>query len=307
MYKSKILKINTTPFLRELHNTAFSFAILETQTLPKSWILENFLVLKFSELLTYNVPFFINWKCFTRSLILYLPKMNISDTLVKFIDRDYYIYMELNEFYIPNRKCYQLKNFNHDILIYGFDLNNKKFSTIAYNDKGLFLPQLLDFNDIDKAYKNYNKKYLLKVIPFKLNKKYDFSKINLDRIKNNLKLILNTKKESIGINAYNNVLKHIENVELNYVRIDLRNFRTISEFHKVLLIFNDVFNIPESINQDLLTLHMNANVIFNLAIKYEVTTSRGILIKLKLKLESLIEKTKITLTDIYKFLENNNL
>ena len=39
-----ILNIIENPTLRELHNTAFSFSVLESNNLPKSWILEKYLL-----------------------------------------------------------------------------------------------------------------------------------------------------------------------------------------------------------------------------------------------------------------------
>lgn len=306
MDSEKILEINQAPFLRELHNTAFSFAVLETTEIPKAWILEKFLVLKFSDVLTYNVPFFLNWNCFSRKAIIYFPKMKISHEIIRYLNKNYYIYIELNEFYIPLRKNYKTKDYYHDLLIYGVNMDNSKFLTIAYNCTGAFSPQWVSFNDIDEAYSNYKMKYLLKAIPFCISEKYDFFKENSSAIIHNLNFMLNTKKECFGMNSYKYVLKHIENVKSNNIKIDLRNFRTIYEYQKVLLLFNKVFDINENFYNILLNLEEQANVIFNLAIKYELTSNQDILCKIEAKLIYLIEKNEKILRDIYDYLTKSN-
>lgn len=300
--KEKILEINESPFLRDLHNTAFSFAVLEANKLPKSWILENFLVLKFSESLTYRVPFFLKWRCFSRKAIVYFPKTKISHNIVNYINKNYYVYIELNEFYIPNRKNYKIKDYYHDLLIYGFDIDNSKFLTIAYNNTGSFSPQWVSFNDIDEAYSNYKMRYLLKAMPFRVSKKYDFSKTNSQEIINNLQFVLHTKKKHFGLNSYNDVLKNIEKAKLNSSKIDLRSFRTICEYQKVLLLFNEVFDIPEDLNKVLLNLQKQADIIFNLSIKYNLTLNKDVLCKIESKLICLVIDIKTILIDIYNCL-----
>lgn len=85
-----ILNINENPTLRELHNTAFSFSVLEKEKIPKSWILTNFFVLRYDQTLTYNVKFFLKWGCFSRKFVFYYDNMNIIEKLIMYIDRGYY-------------------------------------------------------------------------------------------------------------------------------------------------------------------------------------------------------------------------
>lgn len=52
---------------------------------------------------------------------------DIFDFLVKSIDKGHYIALMLNEKYIPSSVAYNAFDFEHQNLIYGYDLNDKKF------------------------------------------------------------------------------------------------------------------------------------------------------------------------------------
>lgn len=295
-----VLKINENPTLRELHNTAFSFSVLETNYLPKSWILENFLVLRYNQTLTYDVPFFLKWNCFSRKYVFYYRKMNIEEKIMMYIHRGYYVYMELNEFYIPNRPSYKKQDFYHDILIYGYSKKDQTFLTIAYNKDGLYKTQTVHFSNILEAYKNYKHKYELKIMPFCISKKYDFSNFNKKTVCKNLSKMLYSPKKHLGKNAYVDLLNHIDSVIAENVRIDLRAFRTISEYSGVLLYLNDFFDITESDYSSLLELKSKSDYIFLLAIKYSITLSKTTIDKIKNEILTFIKIQKIVLENIYK-------
>ena len=65
-----ILNIIENPTLRELHNTAFSFSVLESNNLPKSWILENFSVLKYNQTLSKRLDIKTTLKKFKRKIFI---------------------------------------------------------------------------------------------------------------------------------------------------------------------------------------------------------------------------------------------
>ncbi len=276
-----ILKINENPTLRELHNTAFSFSVLEKEEIPKSWILTNFFVLRYDQTLTYNVKFFLKWGCFSRKFVFYYDNMNIIEKLIMYINRGYYIYMELNEYYIPNRPAYKNHNFYHDLLIYGYNKNNQNFSTIAYNKDGLYKSQLISFTNIIEAYCDYKYKYELKIMPFCVSKNYNFEKFDKNTIKKNFKRMLYPSNNRIGNNAYNELLNHIDHMIDKNKKLDLRAFRTISEHAKTLIYLNDFFNIKQEDFDNLLELKKKADYIFFLAIKYNLTLSNSTIKKVK--------------------------
>lgn len=275
-----MLKINENPRLRELHNTAFSFSVLEKEKLPDSWILTNFFVLRYDQTLTYNVKFFLKWNCFSRKFVFYYDKMNIIEKLIMYIDHGYYIYMELNEYYIPNRPAYKNYDFYHDVLIFGYNKDKQNFSTIAYN-KGLYKSQLISFTNIVEAYCNYKHKYELKIMPFCVSKKYNFEKFDKNLIKMNFEKMLYSSKKHIGKNAYVDLLNHIDYVIYKNINLDLRAFRTISEHAKTLVYLNEFFNIKQDDFKNLLELSKRADYIFFLAIKYNLTLSNNLVKKIK--------------------------
>ena len=297
-----ILNIIENPTLRELHNTAFSFSVLESNNLPKSWILENFSVLKYNQTLSYNSKFFLNWSCFNRRFVFYYDRMDIIKKIISYIDRNYYIYMELNEFFIPNRPAYKKFDFYHDILIYGYDKNEKILYTIAYNKDGLYKAQKIQYLDIIKAYKNYKHKYELKIMPFCISKNYNFNKFKHHSIKNNLKKMLYSSKKHIGCNAYDDLLKHIDKIIRFKTQLDLRAFRTILEHSKTLTYINDYFTIPENYYKTLIDLNKKANYLFLLSIKYNLTQSENLIFKIRKYTLEYINDQKNILNKIYSYI-----
>lgn len=297
-----ILNIIENPTLRELHNTAFSFSVLESNNLPKSWILENFSVLKYNQTLSYNSKFFLNWSCFNRRFVFYYDRMDIIKKIISYIDRNYYIYMELNEFFIPNRPAYKKFDFYHDILIYGYDKNEKILYTIAYNKDGLYKAQKIQYLDIIKAYKNYKHKYELKIMPFCISKNYNFNKFNHHSINNNLKKMLYSSKKHIGCNAYDDLLKHIDKIIRFKTQLDLRAFRTILEHSKTLTYINDYFTIPENYYKTLIDLNKKANYLFLLSIKYNLTQSENLIFKIRKYTLEYINDQKNILNKIYSYI-----
>lgn len=304
--KRHVLKINENPTLRELHNTAFSFSVLETRSLSKSWILENFFVLKYNQTLSYDVKFFLKWHCFNRKFVFYYNGMDIVKKIISHIDRNCYIYMELNEFFIPNRPAYTAFDFYHDILIYGYDENDQIFFTIAYNKDGLYKTQKIHYLNIINAYENYKHKYKLKIMPFRISEKYDFNKFHKSSIKKSLKKMLYSSKKHIGYNAYNDLLKHIDMVTYESGKLDLRAFRTILEHSKTLTYINDYYSITNHSYNLLIELNKKANFIFLLSMKYNLTQSENLILKIKKHILEYMKMQEQTLIKIHSEIFNQN-
>ncbi|MBD5549292.1 MAG: hypothetical protein HDQ97_18215 [Lachnospiraceae bacterium] len=62
-----------------------------------------------------------------------LESKQIKEDIIEKINDGYYASVTVDEFYIPNRYCYNKKSYYHDMLIYGFDLNENVFYTAGYD------------------------------------------------------------------------------------------------------------------------------------------------------------------------------
>ena len=77
---------------------------------------------------------------------------DIVQFVIKCIDRDYYIQLYLNEFYMPDRSSYKSTKTIHEAMIYGYDLGDETFDIVGYNKMGQYSSSKLKFSDFRKAY-----------------------------------------------------------------------------------------------------------------------------------------------------------
>ena len=292
------------PFLREIHNTAFSFSVLEGyEKFSYKWILSNFIGLKYTDLITYDLPFFLRWPCFKKKTIFLLPNNNIINLMVNYINKGLYIYTEINEYFIPNRKSFNNCYFTHDILIYGYSNSQKLLFTIAYNEKRKYEKQAISYDDFLKAFNSCKTKYLLKTMVFSIDNNYNFNCLQYDKIKNDLKKYIYPSKKYLGINVY----KYLEN---DLIRshsnkyINMRSFRTIKEHKKILFLLSEFFVLPNEIKELLNELINDSNIIFNLSLKYNITNNEKIINSIILRLKQLKTKEIIVIKKILEFLDD---
>lgn len=292
------------PFLREVHNTAFSFSVLEGyKKFSYKWVLSNFINLKYTNLVTYDLPFFLRWPCFKKKTIFVLPHINIINSIINYISKGLYIYTEINEYFIPNRRSFNNCYFTHDILIYGYSNSQKLLFTIAYNEERKYEKQEISYDDFLKAFNSCKTKYLLKTIVFSINDNYNFNCLQYDKIKNDLEKYIYPQKEYLGINVY----KHLENdlirSHLNKY-INMRSFRTIKEHKKVLFLLSEFCVLPIKTKELLNELINDSDIIFNLSLKYNVTHNEKIINSIILRIEQLKAKETIVIKEVLKFMDD---
>lgn len=223
--------------------------------------------------------------------------------MVNYINKGLYIYTEINEYFIPNRKSFNNCYFTHDILIYGYSNSQKLLFTIAYNEKRKYEKQAISYDDFLKAFNSCKTKYLLKTMVFSIDNNYNFNCLQYDKIKNDLKKYIYPSKKYLGINVY----KYLEN---DLIRshsnkyINMRSFRTIKEHKKILFLLSEFFVLPNEIKELLNELINDSNIIFNLSLKYNITNNEKIINSIILRLKQLKTKEIIVIKKILEFLDD---
>lgn len=83
-----------------------------------------------------------------------IDKLNIDivDFLTTIIDTDFYCYLYLDEYYLPNSYVYEKFHFSHVEFIYGYDLDEKIFFMSGYDKSGHYNKYTYKFDDVKKAY-----------------------------------------------------------------------------------------------------------------------------------------------------------
>lgn len=177
-----------------------------------------------SLLVSHCLPFVL-WGAIHFRVSLLHNKNNIKEKLINFLKQKKYIYLGVNEEYIPDRSAYKKTYFYHELLIYGYDESLDKFYTIAFNKNLSYVSQMIDSEDIISAY-NTNKFKRFSVYNIWRRTRYDLSFMNKRFLKLKLFNYFYPIKNNYGHKAYkcfcNQLLKDYE-----IGAIDIRSFRTM--------------------------------------------------------------------------------
>lgn len=66
------------------------------------------------------------------------------------------MYLAVDQKFIPHRFGFQQQNFIHDILVYGFNTDQKTFNIIGFDEHEKYVCQQIDFSLLDMAIKSAN-------------------------------------------------------------------------------------------------------------------------------------------------------
>lgn len=104
---------------------------------------------------------------------------DICDLFVDAIDDGWYIISSYDEFFIPNTFSYQKQHFNHDFMIYGYDMTGQTFISNIYTRKMMLEENIISFSQFrDGFFAAYPDSYEFNRINFYRKKKvykYDFN------------------------------------------------------------------------------------------------------------------------------------
>ena len=205
--KKKTLAVELNPPIKGF--TVFSLSILATSEVYLPWFYSQHIQLYFTnkwiqegipKIDFYRPP---NNRLFPSPLLetrwldrdlISIVNEDIVQFVIKYIDKDYYIQIYLNEFYIPDRPSYKSIKTIHETLIHGYDLDNETFDIVGYNKIGQYGSSKLKFSNFRKAYMeidssdfrkaymkiNYSPNHMAKIglLKYENNRHYEFD-INL--------------------------------------------------------------------------------------------------------------------------------
>lgn len=214
------LPINEFPPIRGYVHHAYPLGIILNDEKNSPWLFNNFIQLIFlpkdgSDTFNFDIDFFPYQNAFH---LEYLDDITIKEMkidILKYIllglTQKKYIYLCTDEYYIPHRKNFKLNHVIHDLLIYGFDNENKIFNIIGYDD-------------------NHN--YKVSELPYSDFMLSNPCHINLLNLKKDYKFIINFEKINSGIKQYLNITGsiHIGDVFYEKALYGLRAVKELSCF-----------------------------------------------------------------------------
>ncbi|AZK48532.1 hypothetical protein [Paenibacillus lentus] len=110
-----------------------------SSSLPLSFYGEDFV----------QCPWLITQKL-ERESILSSPE-GIIDFLIRNINLGYTISLNVDEFYIPQRRVYRQIHYAHDVLIYGYDDQSRMFLILGYDQEMQFRRTLVPFHELEQG------------------------------------------------------------------------------------------------------------------------------------------------------------
>ena len=132
--------------------------------------------------------------------------MNITEFIISALRSGNYVYVKVNEFYLPHRISYKKEMFVHDILVYGVDNSNKLFYTYGYDDTKKLNHTTHTFDEIEKSY--YSLTYEWDYDLFLIRENNDYSFNNLDEI-----ILQEYRNYSLSVNPYYKTINKVINGE----------------------------------------------------------------------------------------------
>lgn len=99
----------------------------------------------------YGIPYISNNHMLDKRAVIE-NKIDIGALVKSYIERGWYTYAEIDDFFIPFRESYQKCRKPHDIFIFGYDLKENSFETVGFNINQEYSFDKLDFRDFEKAF-----------------------------------------------------------------------------------------------------------------------------------------------------------
>lgn len=213
--------------------------------------------------------------------------------IIASINQGYYIYIELNEFFISAYDNYNKKYISHTLLIYGYDDIKEIFHIADFFHEGRYSFQKASFDEIYKAYTNKPSDFLCGVYLYRQQERnylqYTYNRSvlidNLEDYINSVNsqkrnVMLNFKRVNLqqdikyfGIDIYDKVCYEI----INSDKIDLRKLYLLKAHKKIFLLIilslakRNLINSEYNLYKLFQTLYNDSSIILNLGIKYNVT------------------------------------
>ena len=181
---------------------------------------------------------------------------SILEFIIEKINMGYYLVMNVDEFYLPNKEEYQKNHFVHSSLIYGYDNNTKCLKAIGFNNQRLFTELTFEYSQFTDAYENGKIHYkkdapwcdwsAVQLIrpnsfegefPFSITRfineleQYLFSKSDLRRL---YAFEYQPEQTEFGIKVYDVFVKNLSNLLDGNMTIDYRAVHLLSEHKKCL-------------------------------------------------------------------------
>lgn len=340
MYKNKELKIIEQNELHALgwHAISLSIILAEENFIP--WFYENFINISCMKYNDFNIEFeYYGNGIYKGKEYDILETINLDqhsnikgNTLIQFIrkniDDNFYINVNLDEYYLKDSSSYQEYHFVHDSLLYGYDDEKQQIYSLILSANRRFEKVIYSYDEACSAFSavdHIKGEYHLSLQRIKRNfRPYPF---NLSQFINQLGNYISstaeeiqtyhiehsafeTDKMSYGTNVYLTIISVLENMLLESEYVYLTPvFNTLWEHKQILLKRFEYVNKKYELNEkfdrlitEYKSVEYDFNIIFSLAAKFDALFSENKLLNSKQVLE--LNKIILGVKKVKMFEEN---
>lgn len=177
--------------------------------------------------------------------------------IIDSIDSGYYIFIYLDQFYIPDSSSFKTQHSLHDSFIYGYDRGNKRFNLADFYKYSMYSFSSASFYQVNKAFKEnqlFQDSDQLQDIVLVKPVKYDYFKFDVKLLRGFIEDYIQSKSSNksytdnyrsdigdsrdnwaYGLEVYSCFQKHMEFAMQNKVELDIRAFKVFVD-HKTLML-----------------------------------------------------------------------
>lgn len=248
----------------------------------------------------------------------------IIEYIVMNIEKGYYVYLFVDEFYIPGRTLYNSTHVTHDILIHGYDHENRLLYVSGFNKSVVYGQWTIPYDDLVKGY------HMADISGFKnmiVRMKYNdlFQDFNsLFPIYESITDFLQSRNSSerfrevcppldtdyvFGLNIYENLISYLAEVLLGNYTLNVMPFHIIFEHKRVmcdrLRFLMEKYNID--LEQPLLgytDMEENSLKLRTSCIRYSFRPENHLISKMRGILEKILQNERVYMKEIVNQLEN---
>lgn len=261
--ETKVLQVRLHNEITTFLHHALSLAVVLADERLLPWYYEHYINIYSNtnesgllnlEFLEYYGPYNGVMYCYYLGYNLLKEISNIIDFIIDQINRGYYVVINVDEYYLPEKIRYHNDHYVHQSLIYGYDNTRQKLMALGFNQENLFSKHTLDYNQFMEAFEK-GKLYYKETAPWTENSAIELIKFKdhlteypfdlqrfLTKLDNYLSssgddpiiftYMLNKANVKYGLNVYDEVIHHLENLLKGRFTIDYKNIHLLAEHKK---------------------------------------------------------------------------
>ncbi|MGM1049380.1 MAG: hypothetical protein ACQEXX_25035 [Bacillota bacterium] len=239
-----------------------------------------------------------------------LTDHHLVDLIRSSIQENKYFYTSIDDFYMPNRPFYKQKHLNHDILIHGYNEQEKVFMMSGFNENNIYQNSTIPYDILVESYLKMRPQEHKESVVYTLSPKREFDySFNCNDVINQLTDYYKEQNHhytgplkynafAYGLGIYEPLVAYLEDVQKYNYPVDIKAFHLLWEHKKCMnrrIDYLHELGIIDGNAPSFLNVENRALFLRNQMLKYRISGNRNLLEKAKTKLMELKELEKKSL------------